>query len=66
MKELYTGLSVVLTNEEEKFLTFHGYDVHMISLNERDEWIAQSLIRKGIYELSSDRKLLIKQTYAKK
>ena len=66
MQELHAGMTVALTNEENKFMVFHGYEVAMVSLNEREELIAQSLIRKGIYDFSSDRKFLIKPTNAKK
>ena len=66
MQELYTGIGVSLTNEENSFLTLHGYNVPVSSLNDRQEWIAQSLIKKGIYDYSSDRKHLIKPNHAKK
>ena len=66
MQELYAGMSVMLTNEENNFVILHGYDVPVTSLNEREELIANSLIKKGVYDISSDRKYLTKPQHAKK
>lgn len=66
MQELYTGMSVMLTNEEHNFVILHGYNVPVISLTEREELLANSLIKKGVYDISPDRKYLTKPQHAKK
>lgn len=46
--------SVFLTNEEQAFVNFYGDEVHKNSLDEHGIWVAQNLVRKGIYEISKD------------
>lgn len=63
--DLYPGMTVALTNEEKHFFIVHGYNVPLIALNDHDEWMAQLLLRKGLYELSKDRSRLVKPKNAK-
>jgi len=58
--QLLDGVSIALTNEEHKFVKrFPQATIN--ALDERDKWIAQNLVRKGIYELSNDSRSIIKK-----
>ena len=52
--QLLGGVSIAITNEERKFISSHGDNVSLHSLNERDIWIAQNLVRKDVYKLTND------------
>jgi hypothetical protein len=57
---LLDGINIALTNEEHKFVKrFPQATIN--TLDERDKWIAQNLVRKGIYELSNDSRSIIKK-----
>lgn len=58
--QLLSGLKIILTNEERNFLDTHKGRVSLESLNERDQWLAQNLVRKGLYSISNDNITLIK------
>lgn len=47
--QLIGGISIPVTNEEESFINRHN-SVKITSLDERDSWLAQTLVRKGIYD----------------
>jgi hypothetical protein len=54
--------SIILTNEESKFVNSHPKEISISSLYHRDRIIAQTLVRKGVYEISNDsKKLMLKQ-----
>lgn len=59
--QLLSGISIALTNQEKEFVETYKHKVSLTSLNERDQWIAQNLVRKGIYAISKDNQTLIKQ-----
>jgi hypothetical protein len=59
--QLLSGMHIVLTNEEQSFLHKHKDSVSITSLDEHDQWLAQNLVRKGLYSISKDSKTLIKQ-----
>lgn len=59
--QLLSGFDTVLSNEEQKFVESHDA-VRITSLTERDQWIAQNLVRKGIYSISKDNNTLVKNT----
>jgi hypothetical protein len=59
--QLLSGMSIALTNQEESFVETYKSKVSLINLNEHDLWIAQNLVRKGIYAISKDNQTLIKQ-----
>jgi hypothetical protein len=46
--------SIILTNEEQKFIKNHHTEIAICSLYDRDEVIARNLVRKGVYEISND------------
>lgn len=58
--QLLSGVGVHLSNEETQFVNKH-HKIKIESLSEKDLWLAQNLVRKGIYEISTDNKLLIKK-----
>lgn len=60
--QLLSGLAVHLTNEERAFVNRHQ-EVKITSLNERDNWLAQNLVRKGVYTISKDNNTLVKQAH---
>lgn len=57
---LLSGIGTHITNEEQEFLKIHQDNVKIHSLNERDHWLAQNLVRKGIYTISKDNNTLLK------
>jgi hypothetical protein len=57
--ELLSGVRTAVTNEEQQFIQNHQSHVKLGSLNERDSWIAQSLVRKGIFTISKDSNTLM-------
>jgi hypothetical protein len=64
--DLYSELPIILNNEEKKFVVVHGFRASLSSMNERDQWIAENLIRKGVYNYSHDRAYIVKEKITKK
>lgn len=56
--QILGGISTPITNEEREFLKKHSSRVKITSLDERDQWLAQNLVRKGIYSISTDNNTL--------
>lgn len=51
--QLLSGYSTPLSNEEQNFCeTYHN--VKITSLDEHQNWVAQNLVRKGVYSISKD------------
>ena len=59
--QLLSGMHIVLTNEEQSFVYRHKDSVSITSLDEHDLWLAQNLVRKGIYSISKDNRTMVKQ-----
>lgn len=59
--QLVSGLRIPLSNAEKEFLETHKSNIKMTSLSERELWMAQNLVRKGVYSISKDNKTLIKE-----
>ena len=57
---LLSGIDVALSNQERQF-TKKYIQVKINSLSEHDQWLAQNLVRKGIYTISKDNETLIKR-----
>lgn len=53
--------SIILTNEEQSFINLHHKEIAIRSLYDREEVIARNLVRKGVYEISNDDTLILKQ-----
>lgn len=62
--QLLNQLDVAVTNEEHNFISKHNHPIKITSLNEHDYWLAQNLVRKGIYIVTNDDLTLIKQVNA--
>jgi hypothetical protein len=61
--QLLGGLSVVVTNEEQRFIERHRDQVKLTSLDDHDQWLAQNMVRKGLYSISNDSTTLIKNLH---
>jgi len=55
------GISIIITNEEKHFMAKNdNQEIHIPSLDDHDKWVAQNLVRKGVYTLSNDSKHIIR------
>lgn len=59
IQQLLNEVSIGLFNEEKEFVKKYP-TVKISSLTERDQWLAQNLVRKGIYSISKDNNTLIR------
>ncbi len=55
------NLEMPITNEESNFIKSHPGQVRISGLTERDQLVAQNLVRKGIYEISKDSEHIFKR-----
>jgi hypothetical protein len=55
---LLDGPHIQLTNEEKDFIDAQRPEINVRSLRDRDFVVAQNLVRKGIYEISTDSQTL--------
>ncbi len=55
------GFEVPINNEENNFIKNHPGTVRISGLTERDQLLAQNLVRKGIYEISKDSEHIFKR-----
>jgi hypothetical protein len=58
--QLLSGVSIVVTNEEQRFIDTHKNQVKITSLDNHDQWLAQNMVRKGLYSISNDNTTLLK------
>lgn len=58
--QLLSGFDISVTNEEHEFVSKHGNQVRILSLDEHGQWLARNLVRKGVYIISKDSTTLIK------
>lgn len=58
---LLSNIDAYITNEEYAFITSHDR-VKINNLDEHQQWVAQNLVRKGLYSISKDNNTLIKKT----
>jgi hypothetical protein len=58
--QLLSGIEIPLTNEEKQFVLQHKNHIFLKNLDEHNRWIAQNLVRKGVYSISNDNQTLIK------
>jgi len=66
IRQLISGLDIAINNEEHRFIESHEDTVKLTALDEHDQWIAQGLVRKGIYKIGRDNVTLIKDLNEKK
>jgi hypothetical protein len=60
INQLLSGHHIMVTNEEQKFINRNRSSVKLTALDERDNWLAQNLVRKGLYNISKDNNTLIR------
>ena len=60
ISQLLSGHRIMVTNEEQKFIDRNRFAVRLTALDERDSWLAQNLVRKGLYNISKDNNTLIR------
>jgi len=58
INQLLSGVSIATTNEEQEFLENHHSGVRLTALDDRGQWLAQNLVRKGIFTISKDNNTL--------
>ena len=63
ISQLVSGIRLPLTNEESQFIKNHGSRVRLTTLDEHAQWVAQNLVRKGVYSISKDDNTLVKETH---
>jgi hypothetical protein len=61
--QLISNVYIPLTNEETDFVRRHTDKIRLESLDDHNLWVAQNLVRKGIYQVSKDSKLLVKNLH---
>ena len=60
INQLLSGHHIMVTNEEQEFIKNNRSSVKLTALDERDSWLAQNLVRKGLYNISKDNNTLIR------
>lgn len=60
--QLVAGYVVPVTNEENDFIERHGDSVKITALDEHDQWLAQNIVRKGLYKINNDNVTLVKKS----
>jgi len=60
INQLLSGHHIMITNEEQKFIDRNRSSVRLTALDDRDAWLAQNLVRKGLYNISKDNNTLIR------
>lgn len=65
--QLLSGVDIAVTNEERQFIETHNRSMPLTSLSEHDLWIAQNLVRKGVYKVTdNDKNITLYRNYARK
>jgi hypothetical protein len=57
--QLLGPASIMVTNEEKKFINSHSDTISLTSLNDHEMWLAQNLVRKNVYQLTNDNKNIV-------
>ncbi len=60
IQQLLDNMTIFVSNEEKEFINRSGIKVNVPSLNEHDKWLAQNLVRKGVYTISKDKGYIVK------
>lgn len=63
--QLLGGIQLPITNEEHQFIKKHQDYVRISALDEHSQYVAQNLVRKGVYSISKDNNTLIRETNGK-
>ena len=64
--QLLSGIELPLNNAELSFVEKYDKVVNIARLNEHELWLAQNLVRRGVYSISNDNVTLIKNLNDKK
>jgi len=62
INQLLSGVDIATTNEEQEFLENHHGGVRLTALDDRGQWLAQNLVRKGLFTISKDSNTLRRAT----
>ena len=57
--QILNAPSIIITNEEMKFIKNHHDEISLGNLFDREQVLARNLVRKGIYDISNDNTHLI-------
>lgn len=52
---------IIISNEERDFINEHGETVSLGFLDEHQSYLANTLVRKGVYSISKDRSYIIRK-----
>lgn len=63
--QLLKDVAVPLNNEEHHFVESHGDRIKLTSLDEHQLWMAQNLVRKGVYDVSKDNNHILRRKHEK-
>ena len=61
--QLLSGFNTAITNEEQQFIEKYPAHVKITSLEEHSSWVAQNLVRKGVYAISKDNNVIVKNLH---
>lgn len=59
IQQLLDGVATVINNQERKFIDAHFSNIPLTSLDSKELWIAQNLVRKNVYKLTKDSKHIV-------
>lgn len=65
IQQLLSGLPIVLSNEEHDFVKKYKDKVKITSLDEHDLFLAQNLVRRGVFEISNDNVTIVNNSQSK-
>lgn len=60
--QLLSKMAIPVSNEDHEFMSKYKV-AHLDRLNEHELWVAQNLVRRGIYKLSNDNITIIKTVH---
>jgi len=59
--QLLDSVTLPVTNEEQNFIRRFDNHIKLTSLDEHELWLAQNLVRKGVYSIGKDNNTLVKK-----
>ena len=59
IQQLLDGIPTVINNQERAFIAAHPNHIPLTSLDSKEMWIAQNLVRKSVYKLTKDSKHIV-------
>lgn len=64
--QLLSGIELPLNNAERAFVEKYDATININRLNEHELWLAQNLVRRGVYSISNDNVTLTKNLHDQK